>query len=548
MSSEVSPVLLPLTLPPGSLSSVVPLFPGTLDCVEAVEECMSEPECEKLYRQLDYCVDEEAVATLTPDARQACSDAQNALQHYHSLQECKCQRGSRRESTCLRVYWTVRFPHGYDDIETSPYEDIELELVRNSETSKLASIVAVSSLPLDGQNRCLKAAQDCGLFEKCGALRSEYVLACTKRVAGMERCNRQKCHRALRRFLERVPEEYSFSLLFCSCNDPLCGERRRKTIVPSCSYEERDMQPNCLHLETFCLRDDLCRSRLADFQQNCQPSSHSPSGCLRESGAVCLKAYAGLIVSCGQCPVGSVLWAASCGQRPVGSVLRAASCGQRPVCSVLRAASCGQCPEGSVLWAVSCGQCPVGSVLWAASCGQCPVGSVLWEASCGQSTIMTPNYVSNSSTEVSQWCNCEGSGNKWQECLRILHMFNSNACLRNAIDNMGSSNPRPVEGTPLPPPRPSPHFRHDELHISQPSDNSVEEFEEEKQEGEEEEEDEEMDTAGEFNVIPPFPDKATVTNLGDSETGKVQSRACGTPAPMLMPMLLLLLLTTLSCG
>ncbi len=37
------------------------------------------------------------------------------------------------------------------------------------------------------------------------------------------------------------------------------------------------------------------RSRLADFQQNCQPSSLPPSGCLRESGAVCLKAYAGLI-------------------------------------------------------------------------------------------------------------------------------------------------------------------------------------------------------------------------------------------------------------
>ncbi|KAI4887777.1 hypothetical protein NFI96_006547 [Prochilodus magdalenae] len=54
--------------------------------------------------------------------------------------------------------------------------------------------------------------------------------------------------------------------------------------------------------------------------------------------------------SCGQRPVGSVLWAASCGQRPVGSVLWAASCG---------AASCG---------AASCG---------AASCGQRPVGSVL---------------------------------------------------------------------------------------------------------------------------------------------------------------------------
>lgn len=78
---------------------------------------MSEPECEKLYRQLDYCVDEEAVDPLAPDARQACSDAQNALLHYHNLQECKCQRGSRREPTCLRVYWTVRFPQGEQEPE-----------------------------------------------------------------------------------------------------------------------------------------------------------------------------------------------------------------------------------------------------------------------------------------------------------------------------------------------------------------------------------------------------------------------------------------------
>ncbi|GAA6070146.1 GDNF family receptor alpha-3 isoform X1 [Tachysurus ichikawai] len=79
---------------------------------------------------------------------------------------------------------------------------------------------------------------------------------------------------------------------------------------------------------------------------------------------------------------------------------------------------------------------------------------------------MTPNYVSNSSMEVSQWCNCEGSGNQLQECLRILHMFNSNTCLRNAIENMGSASPRPVEGTLLPPPRPSPHIQHDELNVN----------------------------------------------------------------------------------
>lgn len=119
---------------------------------------------------------------------------------------------------------------------------------------------ASSFMQLDGENQCLKAAQDCGLYEKCGSLRSEYVLACTKRVPGTNRCNQHKCHRALRRFLERVPEEYSLGVLFCPCTNTLCGERRRKTIVPSCSYLEIEgLQPNCLHQQSFCRRDDLCR-------------------------------------------------------------------------------------------------------------------------------------------------------------------------------------------------------------------------------------------------------------------------------------------------
>ncbi|XP_062856727.1 GDNF family receptor alpha-3 [Trichomycterus rosablanca] len=444
-------LLLDLLLITGSMCSVVPLFPDTLDCVRAVQECMAKSECANLYQQLEYCVDEEAVAPLGPETQQACAKAHNSLLHFQPLQECKCQRGSRKELFCLRVYWTVRFPQGYDDIETSPYEDIELELVRNNEATKLASIVAVSSFPTDGQNQCLKAAQDCGLFEKCGALRAEYVLACTKPAQGSVYCNRQKCHRALRKFLERVPEEYSFGVLFCSCTEPLCGERRRKTIVPSCSYEEREPQPNCLNLESYCLRDDLCRSRLADFQQNCQPSSYSPSGCVRDSGAVCLKAYAGMI-----------------------------------------------------------------------------------------GTIMTPNYVSNSSMAVSQWCNCEGSGNQLQECLRILHMFNSNICLRTAIENMGSSNPRPVEGTLLPPPRPSPHIHYENVDLLT-NLNSVEESEEER-----EKQEEEIKPVEEFNIIPPISEKATVTNLG-SETGRVHSQA-STPYASLLLLMLLMLLTALSRG
>lgn len=115
-------------------------------------------------------------------------------------------------------------------------------------------------MQLDGENQCLKAAQDCGLFEKCGSLRSEYVLACTKKVPGTNRCNQQKCHRTLRRFLERVPEEYSLPVLFCPCTSTLCGERRRKNIVPSCSYEQIEgLRYNCLQQQSICRQDDLCR-------------------------------------------------------------------------------------------------------------------------------------------------------------------------------------------------------------------------------------------------------------------------------------------------
>eukprot|EP00066_Takifugu_rubripes_P006490 XP_003971315.1 PREDICTED: GDNF family receptor alpha-4-like [Takifugu rubripes] len=398
-----------------------------------------------LYRVLEYCAAEEAVSPLGSDARTECLEAQNALQNYRPLQVCKCQRGSRREEHCLRVYWTVRFPSAYDEYEVSPYEELKLNLVRNIEMSRMASIMAASSLSLDGQNQCLKAAQDCGLYEKCGSLRSDYVVACTKRPAASDSsCNRQKCHRALRRFLERVPEEYSFALLFCPCSDPLCGERRRKTIVPSCSYEEngrgeeRVGKPNCLSLQSYCSRDELCRSRLADFHQNCQPSPKSASGCVRESRAMCLKAYSGLI-----------------------------------------------------------------------------------------GTIMTPNYVRNSSTEVSLWCTCDGSGNEWQACQRVLHMFSSNTCLRTAISSMAA--PPPMESTAVPVPPPSPPVYPARLPAGS---NTLHEFD--SMEDSEEEEQEEQESE-EFNVIPPYlaKDSKIETEARGSKRG-----AAGRTAPASLVLLL----------
>ncbi|XP_046876320.1 GDNF family receptor alpha-3 [Hypomesus transpacificus] len=271
------------------LSGAAPSLPKT-NCLEAKQVCLADPQCEAFYQTLEGCASDRAASLPGSEARLECLEALVALHSDRLLLGCKCHRGIRKEEHCLKVYWSLHFLQEDDEQESSPYEIPPFQM------SRMASIVADTTLPLDGQNQCLKAAQDCGLYEKCGALRSEYVLACTKRIAGTDHCNRQKCHRALRRFLERVPEEYSLGLLFCPCTDTLCGERRRKTIVPSCSYQERDtLQPNCLHLQSYCQRDELCRSRLADFKLNCQPSGLSPSGCVRENGAACLKSYAGLI-------------------------------------------------------------------------------------------------------------------------------------------------------------------------------------------------------------------------------------------------------------
>ncbi|XP_061755578.1 GDNF family receptor alpha-3 [Nerophis ophidion] len=276
--------VLPLSVPNVTLSAFLP------DCVNAHLECSTDPQCKDLYRDWELCTADTYVGPTAEQAMTECLHKQDALlEKQPSLLACKCHRGFRKEEQCLQIYWRVRLLSGEDDLETSPYDNTQIDL-------GMASIVAASTfLQVDVENQCLKAAQDCGLFEKCGSLRSEYVLACTKKVTGSQRCNQHKCHRALRRFLEKVPEEYSFGVLFCPCTNTLCGERRRKTIVPSCAYEEmEDLQPNCLHQQSFCRKDALCRSRLADFLQNCQPSATSPA-CSRDSAGLCLRAYAGLI-------------------------------------------------------------------------------------------------------------------------------------------------------------------------------------------------------------------------------------------------------------
>uniref|UniRef100_A0A8C9NBY1 GDNF family receptor alpha-2 n=2 Tax=Serinus canaria TaxID=9135 RepID=A0A8C9NBY1_SERCA len=158
-------------------------------------------------------------------------------------------------------------PSGREEFyEASPYEPV---------TSRLSDIFRLASI-FSGN--------------KSSRLRSGYISTCSRELSATEPCNRRKCHK----FFDRVPGEFTFRLLFCSCKDPACAERRRQTIVPSCSYEDKD-KPNCLDLRGACRADHLCRSRLADFHTNCQATFQSLTSCPGDNFQACLGSYAGLI-------------------------------------------------------------------------------------------------------------------------------------------------------------------------------------------------------------------------------------------------------------
>lgn len=108
-------------------------------------------------------------------------------------------------------------------------------------------------------NRCMDAAKACNVDDLCQKLRTEYVSTCIKPFAKSGLCNRPKCNKALRRFFDRVPADYTHELLFCPCTDTACVERRRQTIVPSCSYESAE-KPNCIKQMRICEADYVCRS------------------------------------------------------------------------------------------------------------------------------------------------------------------------------------------------------------------------------------------------------------------------------------------------
>ncbi|XP_006803760.1 GDNF family receptor alpha-2-like [Neolamprologus brichardi] len=156
-------------------------------------------------------------------------------------------------------------------------------------------------------------------------------------------------------------------------------------------------------------------------------------------------------------------------------------------------------------------------------------------------TIMTPNYISNSSADVSLWCNCEGSGNQWQECLKLQRIFTHNSCLRNSISWMGSLGLLPADITQPPAPRPSPLVQKDELlknnHL--PEHNNIVLDSKEEEELTQTEDEQEGADSGQFDVIPLYSERATVSNLGSSGTGGSTSLTTGPSKAMLLLLLLL---------
>ncbi|XP_062903195.1 GDNF family receptor alpha-4a isoform X1 [Mobula hypostoma] len=318
------------------------------DCLQASESCINDPKCSSKYRTFRQCMAGSSAAPLGPGAKNQCMSAVVSLLS-SPLHNCKCKRGMKKEKNCLGIYWSLHqsMMQGEETADSSPYEPSK----RGYDYARLASITAGftgSDVGVTRANRCLDAAKACNVDESCQRLRTEYVSSCIKRSSKTEACNHLKCHKVLRKFFDRVPVEFTHELLFCPCEDTACAERRRQTIVPSCSYYVKEKQ-NCLSLLESCKVNVVCRSRLAEFQTRCQPSAQSVSGCLRENYAACLLSYTGII-----------------------------------------------------------------------------------------GTVITPNYIDNSSSNVAPWCTCSGSGNQREDCESFLSLFTDNICLKNAFQAFGN--------------------------------------------------------------------------------------------------------------
>ncbi|XP_013917437.1 PREDICTED: GDNF family receptor alpha-2-like [Thamnophis sirtalis] len=322
------------------------------NCLTAETLCLAEPSCSATYQILRNCsqhLSKNSYIFLNHDeAKTRCIEAQIKMKSSH-FQHCKCHH--KKEERCLQIYRAVYSTLTQDDfhLEVLPHRDVANKEAVKTKYNKLATRVSGSHRTKDSSNSCLLAANTCQLNHKCLRQRSQYAQACTTGYP----CDKRLCHRNLRHFFDKIGMDFTKKLLFCPCQDEDCGERRWQTIVPQCSFVS-SRKPNCLDLRDACLKDNVCRSRLADFQEKCKSLQTFTDGCSPLNYAACLQAYMKMI-----------------------------------------------------------------------------------------GTSLTPNYASNSSTEITLWCSCSNSGNHKEECDRILNLFSSNKCLNNAIQtemNLGQKN------------------------------------------------------------------------------------------------------------
>ncbi|XP_034004401.1 GDNF family receptor alpha-2-like [Trematomus bernacchii] len=308
-SSWETPSALSISLASGSpgspgTGSVPGAQPEWVDCIQASDMCNQNAYCSSRYRVMRQClVGKEKEAML--DNNRECQAALEVLL-VSPLYDCRCKRGMKKELQCLQNYWTIHMglTEDGDMDDSSPYEPVAPS--RHHDAFRLASISSgmLTVAPKGFQcvdaekncNPCLDAAKACNLNNSCKRQRSAYIATCSKEDTNKgEVCSQKRCHKALRQFLDRVPPEFSHRLLFCPCQSEGCAERRRQTIVPECSYKDKE-KPNCLEHRRVCRQDSLCRSRLADYMVNCAVTPQTVSTCPNQDNhQACLASYARLI-------------------------------------------------------------------------------------------------------------------------------------------------------------------------------------------------------------------------------------------------------------
>lgn len=254
------------------------------DCISAEGLCKNDTLCNNTYFALKNC---------SSNARE-CQEAAELISQTPII-HCKCHHRMKKEEHCLNIYWTVHpvYIPGYLGSYNSPYTD-ELETKEETKYTQLSTFSSEPDTQSNAPNACINEAEICSSYEKCSQLKNEYVIHCSITKAGGS-CDRRKCHNHLRNFIKKIPMEFTKRFLFCPCNhDKHCGERRRQTIVPKCSFEEKEKK-NCLQLYDSCMADNLCKSRLLDYQKHCHLFDKSKESCSQEQNDLCIKSYIRMI-------------------------------------------------------------------------------------------------------------------------------------------------------------------------------------------------------------------------------------------------------------